>query len=335
MSLITEKNKIKSDVKIALLKSMKKLRYFEERSIELYGELKIRGFLHLYIGEEAVGAGVLSAIHEGDQVVSTYREHGHALMKGVSGESILLEMFGKKEGCCRGRGGSMHLFDIQKGFWGGSAIVAGGLPVAVGLALSQKMKKSSNITLCFFGDGAVAEGEFHESLNLAALWKLPVLFICENNQYAMGTALERHQSQVNIAKKAQSYNITSEQIDGMNVLSVYEATQNALTKIRETKEPYFLECITYRFRAHSMYDSELYRSKEEVAQWKQKDPILQLTESLVHESLLTHNQIEDMNLEVKNEIEKAIKIAEEGQLESVSDLEKYVYYNSDAEGRSL
>ncbi|HEX5623081.1 MAG TPA: thiamine pyrophosphate-dependent enzyme, partial [Sulfuricurvum sp.] len=230
------------------------IRRFEEKCIELYSKEKIRGFLHLYIGEEAIAVALMNALSPDDAVFSTYREHGHALARGIHPNRIMAEMYGKSQGCSRGRGGSMHLFDKATRFYGGSAIVAGGLPLAVGMALADKMRKRPCVTVCIFGDGAVAEGEFHESLNLAALWKLPVLFVCENNLYAMGTALERSESQTNLATKAQSYRIPSYQVDGMDVEAVSKASQQAISQIKNGEGPIFLECLTYRFRAHSMFD---------------------------------------------------------------------------------
>ena len=237
---------------------------------------KIRGFLHLYIGEEAVAVGVNQALTERDAVVATYREHGHALARGVPADSIMAEMFGKVEGCSRGRGGSMHLFDVARRFYGGNAIVGGGLPIAVGVALADHLRGDDNVTVCFFGEGAIAEGEFHECMNLAALWRLPVLFCCENNLYAMGTALARSESETDLALKASGYEVASWSVDGMDVLAVEEAARRAVESIRGGGGPHFLECRTYRFRAHSMYDPELYRDKAEVDAWKQRDPLVVL-----------------------------------------------------------
>jgi pyruvate dehydrogenase E1 component alpha subunit len=234
-----------------LLREMLRIRRFEEKCAELYSAQKIRGFLHLYIGEEAVAVGVLQALKPEDAVVSTYREHGHALARGIDIGRLMAEMYGKVEGCSRGRGGSMHVFDAATRFYGGNAIVGGGLPLAVGLALADALQKRAQVTACFFGDGAVAEGEFHECLNLAALWHLPVLFCCENNLYAMGTALERAQSETDITRKAASYRIPVHSVDGMDVYAVEQAAHNAAEAIRAGGGPQFLELHTYRFRAHS------------------------------------------------------------------------------------
>ncbi len=270
-----------------LLHEMLRIRRFEEKCAELYSAGKIRGFLHLYIGEEAVAAGAMQALQPDDAVVATYREHGHALARGIAMDRLMAEMYGKQEGCSRGRGGSMHVFDAHTRFYGGNAIVGGGLPIAVGLALADKMQRRSRVTACFFGDGAVAEGEFHESLNLAALWKLPVLFMCENNLYAMGTRLDRAQSQTDLATKARSYLMTADAVDGMDVRTVEAATKRAADAVRSGDGPVFLELRTYRFRAHSMFDAELYRDKSEVERWKARDPIATFTSILKECGLAT------------------------------------------------
>jgi pyruvate dehydrogenase E1 component alpha subunit len=295
------------------------IRRFEEKCVELYSKEKIRGFLHLYIGEEAIAVGLMHALSPEDAVFATYREHGQALARGIDPKKIMAEMYGKVEGCSRGRGGSMHLFDAERRFYGGSAIVAGGLPLAVGMALSDKMMKRNRVTVCIFGDGAVAEGEFHESLNLAALWHLPVLFVCENNLYAMGTALKFTESETNISLKAASYRIHSQQVDGMDVEEVSKSVQQAVSEIRLGNGPMFIECLTYRFRAHSMFDAELYRDKAEVDEWKKKDPLI-----------LLHQRWKDINInkyetEITDIIDEAVTFAENGTLESIEDLEKFLY----------
>jgi len=301
------------------------IRRFEEKSVELYSNEKIRGFLHLYIGEEAVAVGVMHALNEEDAVLATYREHGQALARGVSAKSIMAEMYGKLEGCSRGRGGSMHLFDAATRFYGGSAIVAGSLPLAVGMALADKMMKRKRVTVCFFGDGAVAEGEFHESLNLAVLWQLPVLFVCENNRYAMGTALALTESETDISKKAAAYKMTSVQVDGMDVIEVAKAAEKAAADIRTGKGPAFIECLTYRFRAHSMFDAELYRDKAEVKEWKEKDPLTVLQNILEKKKIWADIDLGKLEKEVSAVIDEAVEFAENGTLEPVSDLEKFVY----------
>ncbi len=303
-----------------LWQQMLRIRRFEERCAELYGDGKIRGFLHLYIGEEAVAVGAMSALSPQDAVVATYREHGHALARGISAEQVLAEMYGKVTGTCRGRGGSMHLFDAATRFFGGWAIVGGGLPIAVGLALADKQLGRASITACFFGDGAVAEGEFHESLNLASLWKLPVLFLCENNLYAMGTALVRHQAQLDFVLKARGYDIDGASVDGMDVLAVREAAAAAVAQVRSGKGPFFLECRTYRFRAHSMFDPELYRSKEEVQRWRQLDPI----ETLAQRLSLGSPERSALEAQVADEIARAVASAETADVEPVAELLRHV-----------
>ena len=315
---------------LELLRQMLRVRRFEEKCVELYSATKIRGFMHLYIGEEAVAVGAMQALTPEDAIVATYREHGHALIRGVSPGSIMAEMYGKVEGCARGRGGSMHLFDAATRFYGGNAIVGGGLPLAVGLALADKLQGRRRVTACFFGDGAVAEGEFHECMNLAALWSLPVLFLCENNRYAMGTAIERYESETDLALKAASYEMTAWSVDGMDVLAVEEAARRAAAEVRDGDRPCFLELRTYRFRAHSMYDPDLYRTKEEIERWKQHDPIPALTARLQADGLLTDDAVEQLEQEIATEIEDAIAFAEAGPLEPVEELERFVYYEGAA-----
>src|SRR5512134_2910438 len=271
---------------LELLREMLRIRRFEEKCAELYSGGKIRGFLHLYIGEEAVAVGAMPCFTSEDAIVGTYREHGHALIRGTPMGPLMAELFGKANGCARGRGGSMHFFDAPRRFYGGLAIVGGGLPIAVGLALADLMQQRRRVTACFFGDGAVAEGEFHESLNLAALWKLPVLFLCENNLYAMGTRIDRALARTDVALRAQGYGLRAEAVDGMDVLAVEGAAKAAAERVRAGSGPELLELRTYRFRAHSMYDAELYRDKAEVEAWKQRDPIVQLTQRLTAQSVI-------------------------------------------------
>ncbi|HSR00085.1 MAG TPA: pyruvate dehydrogenase (acetyl-transferring) E1 component subunit alpha [Sphingomicrobium sp.] len=309
---------------VDLLRQMVRIREFEEKCAELYTQEKIRGFLHLYTGEEAVAVGVMQALGPTDAVVATYREHGHALVRGISAREIMAEMFGKQEGCSHGRGGSMHLFDADARFYGGNAIVAGGIPVAVGLALADKMQGRANATACFFGEGAAAEGEFHECLNLAALWQLPVLFVCENNLYAMGTALERSESETDIHAKAASYRIPSEFVDGMNVVDVEAAAQRAVTTIRAGEGPRFLECRTYRFRAHSMFDAQLYREKAEVEKWRERDPIPRFRDWAMAAGEIREEDVAAIKDEVAKEIAEAVAFAEAGSWEPLEDLLKYV-----------
>ena len=320
---------IERDHGLHLLHEMLRIRRFEERCVELYSASKIRGFLHLYIGEEAVAVGAMQALGEDDAVLTTYREHGHALVRGVPARVVMAEMFGKATGCSGGRGGSMHLFDAARNFYGGNAIVAGGLPLAVGLALADKMAGRSRVVACFFGEGAMAEGEFHESMNLAALWRLPVLFCCENNLYAMGTALERSESETDLALKAAGYEMSAWSVDGMDVRAVEDAVGRAALAVRGG-EPCFLELQTYRFRAHSMYDPDLYRSKDEIDRWRLRDPLVLLEAELRQRALLDDAELERIEQEVADEIDDAVAFAEEAELEPVEDLERFVYAEQEA-----
>lgn len=311
--------------RVHLFLQMLRIRRFEERCVELYSHTKIRGFLHLAIGEEACAVGVMEALLPSDSVVATYREHGHALARGISMRAAMAELEGKLEGTSRGRGGSMHIFDSSTRFFGGNAIVAGGLPLAVGLALADHMRGIQRVTACFFGEGAVAEGEFHESMNLAALWHLPVLFCCENNLYAMGTALARSESETNLAYKAAAYEMPAWAVDGMDVLAVEQAGRRATDAIRSGSGPVFLELRTYRFRAHSMYDPDRYRPKPEIEAWKQRDPITLLTRVLNESGLLEDQDLPDMEGSIASEIADAVDFAEAGTPEPIEELTRFVY----------
>ncbi len=310
---------------LALLRDMLRIRRLEERCADLYQEEKIRGFLHLYIGEEAVAVGVMQALQPGDAVVATYREHGHALVRGISARRIMAEMFGRSTGCSGGRGGSMHLFDAETRFYGGNAIVGGGLPIAVGLALADRMQGRPCVSACFFGDGAVAEGEFHEALNLAALWRLPVLFCCENNLYAMGTAVERAQAEPDLALKAAAYRVPAWSVDGMDVDDVEHAAHTAAAAVRAGEGPHLLEFRTYRFRAHSMFDPELYRAQEEVERWKERDPITTFVARWRDHGQLDDARMAELESEVAAEIDDAVAFAEGAPLEDTGTLTRYVY----------
>ncbi len=283
------------------------------------------GFLHLYDGEEAVAVGVIPVLEKRDRIVATYREHGHALVRGVPMNKALAEMYGKREGCSGGRGGSMHLFDRTTNFYGGNAIVGGGLPLAIGLALADHMRHEDNITACFFGEGAVAEGEFHESLNLAALWGLPVLFVCENNLYAMGTALTLSELETDIQRKAGCYRIASEAVDGMDVVAVEAAARRAAHSVRETGKPYFLECRTYRLRAHSMFDAQLYRDKAEVEAWREKEPILRFRSWLEQNHMIHAEELARIEAGIDSEIAEAVSFAESATWEPVEELTRFTY----------
>jgi pyruvate dehydrogenase E1 component alpha subunit len=307
-----------------LLREMLRIRRFEAKCVELYQAQQIRGFLHLYDGEEAVAVGVMGALQPQDAVVATYREHGQALARGVSMERVLAEMLGKAEGCCRGRGGSMHVFDGERRFFGGNAIVGGGLPLAAGIAMADLRLRPGAITACFFGEGAVTEGAFHETLNLASLWRLPVLFVCENNLYAMGVPLADAESQTAIHRKAEAYRVRSESVDGMDPVAVEAAATRAAEQVRGGQGPFFLECRTYRFRAHSMFDTQAYRTREEIDGWRQRDPIERLRNWMRDNHLATDAQFADLEQTVEQEIAAAVAFAGAGSLEPVGDLERFV-----------
>lgn len=325
MTALVDKPHLSRAHALELLKQMIRIRRFEDTCAELYAQEKIRGFLHLYDGEEAIAVGVIPVLEERDRIVATYREHGHALVRGVPMGAALAEMYGKQEGCSRGRGGSMHLFDRATNFYGGNAIVGGGLPLAVGLALADQMRGADSVTACFFGEGAVAEGEFHESLNLAALWGLPVLFVCENNLYAMGTALTLSESETDIGRKAASYRIAAEAVDGMDVVAVEAAARRAVHAVRESGKPCFLECRTYRLRAHSMFDAQLYRDKAEVDAWRKKEPIVRFQGWLEANRMIHPQDLARIEAEVSAEIEAAVAFAEAGSWEPVETLARFTY----------
>ncbi|MBK6805267.1 MAG: pyruvate dehydrogenase (acetyl-transferring) E1 component subunit alpha [Betaproteobacteria bacterium] len=311
---------VSTELALAMLRDMVRIRRFEERCADLYGQQKIRGFLHLYIGEEAVAAGAMRALGPDDAIVATYREHGHALVRGVPATAIMAEMYGKQEGCSRGRGGSMHIFDASRRLYGGNAIVGGGLPIAVGLALADKLQGNARVNAVFFGEGAMAEGAFHESMNLAALWRLPVAFFCENNLYAMGTALERSESQTDLCAKAAAFRVPTLEADGMDVIAVHDAAAQAVAHVRRGDGPFFVEFRTYRYRAHSMFDPDLYRDKAEVEAWKHRGPIHNLSDRLKADGRLTEEEFLAIDAEAQREVEEAVAFAEAGTWEPVEDL---------------
>jgi len=303
------------------------IRRFEEKSAEAYSMGKIGGFCHLYIGQEAVGVGAISAIRRDDYVLTSYREHGQAIAKGISPEAIMAELFGKVGGCSRGKGGSMHLFDNEVNFLGGHAIVGGQIPLATGVAFAAKYKGTDQVTLCFFGEAAVNQGAFHESLNLAQLWKVPCIYICENNQYGMGTSLQRAMSFHDISQKACAYEIASEFVDGMDVLAVREATQRAVERARKDYLPTLLEVRTYRFMGHSMSDPGNYRTRAEIEKYQERDPIKLFAASLKEEGLIDEKGLQEIEARVKEEIERAVRFAEESPLPDPTELYTDVYAN--------
>jgi pyruvate dehydrogenase E1 component alpha subunit len=307
-----------------LLRQMLRIRRFEAKCVELYQAQKIRGFLHLYDGEEAVAVGVAAALEPRDALVATYREHGQALARGVPMQRILAEMLGKLEGCCRGRGGSMHIFDAARRFYGGNAIVGGGLPLAAGIAFADRRLRPGALTACFFGEGAVGEGVFHETMNMAELWQLPVLFVCENNLYAMGVPLADSEVETEIWRKARAYRMPAERVDGMDPVQMEAAARRAAAHIRGQGGPYFLEARTYRFRAHSMFDTQAYRTRDEIEGWKEMDPIERLRGWMLANHQMHADEASALDAAVGAEIDAAVAFAEAGTLEPVAELERFV-----------
>ena len=310
---------------LELLRQMMLIRRFEEKAAEMYARGRIAGFLHLYIGQEAVGVGAEAAIRPDDYVVSHYRDHGQALARGIEPNAVMAELFGKSTGVSKGRGGSMHLFDAKRRFMGGYAIVGSHLPLSCGLALANQRLKNGLIVLCFFGDGAVNEGEFHESLNLAAVWRLPVVFLCENNLYGMGTDIRRVSAVTDVYRRACAYNIQSDRVDGMDVIAVRDAARKAVEYAREGKGPYFLEAMTYRFRGHSMADPEFYRGKEEVQKWRERDPISLFQRRLRDWGLLDDERQKQLADEIERVVADAQRFAEESPDPPVSELYDNLY----------
>ena len=301
------------------------IRRFEQRSAELYQQGKIGGFLHLYIGQEAVAVGSIGARQDGDHVITTYRDHGHALAVGSETKLVMAEMLGKATGVSKGKGGSMHLADVPRQFWGGYAVVGGHLPLAAGIALAEQYKGTDNAVLCYFGDGSTNIGYFHEALNLAGVWDLPVVWIAENNQYGMGTAVSRASAVPEMVDKAATYGMKGKQVDGMNVLEVFEATKEALANTRSGKGPQFLEMITYRYEGHSMGDPLRYRTKEEVEKWRDDDPIGVLERHLLGEKVATENELEEIDNMVEQEVEEAVIFAETSPLPDPAELFTDIY----------
>ena len=318
---------------IELYRQMLLIRRFEEKSAEVYVAGKIGGFCHLYIGQEAVGVGAISTVRKNDYVLGSYREHGLALAKGMSARSIMAELFGKATGCSKGKGGSMHMFDKTLGFLGGHAIVGGQIPLATGTAFATKYQGTDQVTLCFFGEAAVNQGAFHESLNMAQLWKLPAIYICENNQYGMGTSLERAMSLSDIAQKGCAYQMASEFVDGMDVLAVRNATMRAVERARKDYLPTLLEIRTYRFMGHSMSDPGNYRTRAEIEKYQERDPIKLFSASLLEEKIVDNKTLEEIDKSVREEVEDSLRFAEESPLPDPSELYTDVYANPIEPGR--
>jgi pyruvate dehydrogenase E1 component alpha subunit len=302
-------------------------RRFEEKAAESYTLGKIGGFCHLYIGQEAVAVGAINALRPTDYVITSYRDHAHALVCGTPPDEVMAELFGKASGCSAGKGGSMHLFDVARHFMGGHAIVGGQIPLATGLAFAAKYKNTDQVTLCTFGEAAVNQGVFHESLNMAQLWKLPCIYMCENNQYGMGTSLQRAMSLQDVSKKGAAYDMVSEFVDGMDVLAVYDATKRAAERARKDGSPTLIEVRTYRYMGHSMSDPGNYRTRAEIEKYQERDPIKVFTDSLKNEKIIDDAAVKEIEAKVKAEIEHAVKFADESSLPAPEELYTDVYAN--------
>jgi len=316
---------MKKEQLLDLYYQMVLIRRVEERGAELYQAGKIGGFMHLYIGQEAVSTGLIAAREPRDRVVTAYRDHGVAINCGISANEVMAELLGKATGMSKGKGGSMHMASVEKNFWGGHAIVGGHLPIAAGLAIGDQYAKNDNVTICMFGDGATNIGYFHEALNLAKTWGLRVLWVCENNKYGMGTSVERASAVAEIRQKADGYGMKSGQVDGMDVLKVNEAAQEAMDYIRKESQPYLLEVITYRYRGHSMGDPERYRKAEEVKQWQENDPIGIFNKYLLDKKIATRKALDEIEARVEDEVNKAVEFAENSPEPALEDLFKDIY----------
>lgn len=313
---------------LSLYRQMLLIRRFEEKSAEMYALAKIAGFLHLYIGEEAVAVGAIAALRPDDYAISAYRDHGHCLAKGSDPRAVMAELFGKATGLCKGKGGSMHLVDTQRRFMGGYAIVGGHLPLAAGLAFAVKYRKSDQVVLCFFGEGALPSGQTHEAFNLAALWKLPVIFICENNRYAMGTPITRGIAlYTEITETARSYGIEGEEVDGMDVLAVHARMRDIVAKVRSSPRPYFIEARTYRFMGHSMADPSHghYRTKDEVEAERKRDPLLRLRQTMLKGNVATEAEFDRLDREIGEVVDQAVRFADESPFPGPDELYRDVY----------
>ena len=303
------------------------IRRFEEKCAESYSNGKIGGFCHLYIGQEAVGVGAISALRRDDYVITSYREHGQAIAKGISPEAVMAELYGKATGCSKGKGGSMHLFDANVNFMGGHAIVGGQIPLATGLAFASKYKETDQVTVCFFGEAAVNQGAFHESLNMAQLWKLPCIYLCENNMYGMGTSLKRAMSMNEVATKACAYELASEFVDGMDVLAMRRATERAVERARKHSLPTLIEARTYRYMGHSMSDPGKYRTRAEIEKYQERDPIKLFRAKLEENHLLTEDDVKQIEEQVRDQVERAVKFADDSPYPATEELMTDIYAN--------
>ena len=313
---------------LELYRQMVVIRLVEEQSAQLYQQGKIGGFLHLYIGQEAVSTGLISLRQPQDRVITAYRDHGVAINCGLSAREILAELMGKATGSSKGKGGSMHLADVSKNFWGGHAIVGAHLPIAAGLALGDQYQKNDGVTICMFGDGATNIGYFHEALNLSKVWNLPVLWVCENNQYGMGTAVERASAVPEMRQKADGYGIPNSRADGMDIMAVREATKEAIDSGRGGNGPFFLEIVTYRFRGHSMGDPERYRQSDEVKKWQENDPIGIYRRYLVEHKIIPENELNTIDEQTEGEVLEAVQLAEADPDPIADALFEHVYVES-------
>lgn len=316
---------MKKEQLLDLYYQMVLIRRVEERGAELYQAGKIGGFMHLYIGQEAVSTGLIAAREPRDRVITAYRDHGVAINCGITADEVMAELLGKATGMSKGKGGSMHMADVSKNMWGGHAIVGAHLPIAAGFAIGDQYAENDNVTICMFGDGATNIGYFHEALNLSKLWNLRVLWVCENNQYGMGTSVERASAVSEIRQKAEGYSMKNSQVNGMDVMAVYEAAKEAIEFVRKESQPYFLEANTYRFRGHSMGDPERYRKAEEVKKWQENDPIGIFNKYLLDKKIATRKALDEIEARVEEEVQKAVEFAETSPEPALEELFTDVY----------
>jgi len=317
------------DIYLKWYESMLLMRKFEERAGQLYGMQKIRGFCHLYIGQEAVVAGAMSVLLPEDAMITAYRDHAHAIAKGIPANAVMAELYGKATGCSKGKGGSMHMFSKEHRFFGGHGIVGGQIPLGAGIAFAEKYKGTDLVCVCYMGDGAVRQGAFHEALNMAMYWKLPVIYVIENNNYAMGTSVERSSNVTDLYTLGEAYDMPSEPVDGMSVEAVHVAMEKAVEYARSGKGPYLLEMRTYRYKGHSMSDPAKYRTKEEVEKYKAEDPIENVLKTITQKKLATEKEIETINERVKNVVEESVKFSEESPFPDASAVYEDVYVQTD------